>query len=40
VLILVGLGMVLGVYNLFWGWVVDAIYTIRSDLSGIVDRLI
>ena len=40
VLILVGLGMVLGVYNLFWGWVVDAIYTIRSDLSGIVDSLI
>ena len=40
VLILVGLGMALGVYNLFWGWVVDAIYTIRSDLSGIVDSLI
>ena len=40
VLILIGLGMVLGVYNLFWGWVVDASYTIRSDLSGIVDRLI
>lgn len=40
VLILVGLGMVLGVYNLFWGWVVDAMYTIRSDLSGIIDPLI
>jgi len=40
VLILVGLGMVLGVYNLFWGWVVDIIYTIGSDLSGIVARLI
>ena len=40
VLILVGLGMALGVYNLFWGWVVDTIYTIRSDLSGIVDSLI
>ena len=39
VLILVGLGMVLGVYNLFWGWVVDAIYTIRSDLLGIIDPL-
>ena len=36
VLILVGLGMVFGVYNLFWGWVVDIIYTIRSDLSGII----
>jgi len=40
VLILVGLGMVLGVYNLFWGWVVGAMYTIRSDLSGIIGPLI
>ena len=40
VLILVGIGMVLGVYNLFWGWVVDAMYTIRLDLSGIIDPLI
>lgn len=39
VLILVGLGMVFGVYNLFWGWVVNAIYTIRSDLSGIIYSL-
>jgi cytochrome c-type biogenesis protein len=39
VLILVGLGMVLGVYNLFWGWVVDAIYTLRADLSGIIAPL-
>ncbi|MEA3280992.1 MAG: cytochrome c biogenesis CcdA family protein [Euryarchaeota archaeon] len=39
VLILVGLGMVLGVYNLFWGWVVDAIYTLRANLSGIVHPL-
>ncbi|PXF61536.1 MAG: cytochrome C biogenesis protein [Candidatus Methanogaster sp.] len=28
VLILVGLGMVFGVYNLFWGWVVNAVYAI------------
>jgi len=39
VLILVGLGMVLGVYNIFWGWVVNAIYTLRVDLSGIIDPL-
>jgi len=35
VLILVGLGMVLGVYNLFWGWVVDAIYTLRAICQGL-----
>jgi cytochrome c-type biogenesis protein len=40
VLILVGLGMVLGVYNIFWGWVVDTMYAIRSDLAGIADHLI
>ena len=40
VLILVGLGMVLGVYNLFWGWVVNATYTIQSDISGIIEPLI
>ncbi|MEA1893882.1 MAG: cytochrome c biogenesis CcdA family protein [Euryarchaeota archaeon] len=28
VLILVGLGMVFGVYNLFWGWIVNAVYAI------------
>ena len=28
ILILVGLGMVFGVYNLFWGWVVGAVYAI------------
>ncbi|KAF5415449.1 MAG: Thiol:disulfide interchange protein DsbD [Candidatus Methanogaster sp.] len=39
VLILVGLGMVLGVYNLFWGWVVNAACTLRADLSGIVHPL-
>ncbi|RLG30141.1 cytochrome c biogenesis protein CcdA [Methanosarcinales archaeon] len=39
VLILVGLGMMLGVYNIFWGWVVNAIYTLRVDLSGIIDPL-
>ena len=40
ILILVGLGMLLGVYNLFWGGVVNAFYMIRLYLSGIVDLLI
>ncbi|MEA1864703.1 MAG: cytochrome c biogenesis CcdA family protein [Euryarchaeota archaeon] len=32
ILVLIGLGMILGVYDLFWGWITDIIYTIRYNL--------